>query len=238
MLIAVSAVFAISCKKEKSSSNKLSAVGYWRGLYSSTSSAAPNTPFALFLFRNDGTMREFYDSWGDTTGTNKTGSTYTYVDDSTITWTSTYPGPFTYSYLLHIRENSTRLVGTWGNGTNTSGGGQIDVHTGPWPVAIGYFKGQYSYSATPPPPPPNQNYLWLLFYGNGTLRQYYDATDTTGSNKESGTWNYVNDSIISWHNNFGEYYYGAIRSNSSNISGAWGYALGTYDKGQFNVTRQ
>lgn len=126
IFFAVLSVFAISCKKS-STTPKPSPVGFWKGQYSNTGPGTiPSINYVFFLFRSDGTMREYYSST-DTTSTNKTGQSYTVVNDSIVNWSSDYGGGATYSYSLVIRNNSTKMFGSWGNASSTTNGGVIDV---------------------------------------------------------------------------------------------------------------
>ncbi|MEZ5053338.1 MAG: hypothetical protein R2807_00990 [Chitinophagales bacterium] len=103
--------------------------------------------------------------------------------------------------------------------------------------AVGFWKGKWSNSG--PSTPPDNQYLWLLIRSDGTLRIYYDATDTTGSNKESGTYTISNDSILNWSiPDWGEMATVKIRNNSTKLVGTWGSSPSNNNLGQIEVDKQ
>lgn len=101
---------------------------------------------------------------------------------------------------------------------------------------VGFWKGQYANEG--PGSPPSINYLYLLFRSDGSMRNYYSSTDTTGTDKESGVWTFVNDSTVSWTNNFDESYVGYIRENSTKMVGTLGTSPSNTSYGQFSVIKQ
>jgi hypothetical protein len=102
--------------------------------------------------------------------------------------------------------------------------------------AVGFWKGQWSID---PATSPNQNFLWLLINSDGTIRVYYDDTDTSGSNKASGTYTIASDSIINWYvADWNELSTAKIRNNSTKLVGTWGYSPSNNSEGQLQVTKQ
>ena len=122
LILSICIGFFAACKKDSTTPTP-SPVGFWKGTYS-TSVGGPLTNTVYYLFRSNGTMREFYGT--DTTTTNKTDGTYT-VTDSTVNWHSDYGSGNTFSYTAKIRNNSSKLVGTWGSASSNNNGGSLDV---------------------------------------------------------------------------------------------------------------
>ncbi|MES2732958.1 MAG: hypothetical protein V4714_14500 [Bacteroidota bacterium] len=104
-------LLSISCKKE-SDPEPLSVVGTWAGKYSTSIATAPNIVWDPIIFKTGGSL-----AGSDRTGTyNVTGTvlTATYVRNGA-----------TFSFYCDIKENFTKLEGTWGTGASQSNGGLL-----------------------------------------------------------------------------------------------------------------
>ena len=115
---------ATSCKKDETKA-KFSPVGFWKGKWSNSSSPTPtpNNEFLWLTFKEDGTIRVCYDDT-DTTGSNKASGTYTVSDDNTVSW---IVPDFDESSVANVRENETKLVGSWGQTPSNNNQGLLEV---------------------------------------------------------------------------------------------------------------
>jgi hypothetical protein len=88
--------------------------GMWKGTYGNGQNSTPN--FYSFRFNTDGTMENL-----DNNGNAVAKGTYKFVNNQ-LSGFYIANGNVAYSFAATL--NSTQLSGTWGNGTNTSGGGK------------------------------------------------------------------------------------------------------------------
>jgi len=118
-IMVLSMLGIISCNEEEGPA--YSPVGFWKGKYSLSPAVAPYIASNFFLFRTDGTMREFYGA--DTTTLNKTEGTYT-VSGNTVNWTADYSGSL-LEYSAVFTSDGDSLIGTYGSSPSNSDGGRI-----------------------------------------------------------------------------------------------------------------
>ncbi|MFN8268570.1 MAG: hypothetical protein U0T31_11240, partial [Chitinophagales bacterium] len=110
-----------ACKKDKKDKN-FNAVGFWKGNYSQDPSEPPSpTKVSFALIRPDGTVRWYIGSDTSTNVIDKTTGTYTIESDSIV---NVNLPEWDELSRLKIRNNSTKLVGTWGTDPSNDDGGQ------------------------------------------------------------------------------------------------------------------
>lgn len=110
LLLAIVASFITACKEDDPAP---SVVGFWSGTYDGSASWH-------MLYRSNGTVRVF--DGADTATAGKAEGTYTVSDSVRTTYTYIGGGP-TYSTAGKMNDAATTMVGTYGAGTVTNGGG-------------------------------------------------------------------------------------------------------------------
>ena len=117
ILLTTSTLIFWGCKKSKDDVKTV--FGYWEGKYGN-GTGSPNKPY-YFLFRPDGSVR-VYANTVDTAAAEKAEGTYT-VSGTTIKTTVKYSASDIVSTSGTVDNSFTSMAGTWGDGTNTTGGG-------------------------------------------------------------------------------------------------------------------
>ena len=115
----------VACKKDKDDS-PANPTGFWTGLYGS-GATVPNQPYSMH-FKSDGTVR-IYSLSTDTTSAAKADGTYL-INNQSVTTNYTYiSGSIsgTFSTTATVNDAETEMSGTYGSGSNTTGGGTFTL---------------------------------------------------------------------------------------------------------------
>lgn len=110
-LLLVVILCSVSCKS-KDDPEPPSVVGTWVGQYSTSATGTPTITWDPMVLKTGGAL-EGSDRMG-TYNVSGTELTATYVRSGS-----------TFSFRCDIKENFTKLEGTWGNGASQTNGGQL-----------------------------------------------------------------------------------------------------------------
>jgi hypothetical protein len=112
----------ISCKKENSEPVP-KIVGYWVGKIGTNPD--PPTQKCAFLFRNNGTVRVYFNNNSDTSTAKKAEGVYSLTDLTVKTTYNVLNYPVLQSTTASINSYFSYMEGTWGPNLNTVDGGKF-----------------------------------------------------------------------------------------------------------------